>query len=621
MARSTALALVEEAPHYERSSPTLLAAQPASPPDIEHFYDPDWGDLWTHLEARLAMLRNWRLSWWEHWSLLARFILPRRYHWLITANTMVRGFPINQEIVDSTGTLAMRTCASGMTSGLCSATHPWFKLKAGIDRNLEIDAEAAAWLEEVENRMYAVMAESNFYKCMGQMFEDMTVFGTGVIIFYEDEENVVRGYNPCAGEYYLGASSQFEDNTLYRQFTLTVAQIIDMFGVENCPADIQQLWATKGAALETERVIAHAIEPNFAIRGRYPGSSVRLVGEEYTWREVYWVWGQQNERPLSKRGFYERPFIAARWQTVSNDAYGRSPGMDALPDIMQLQTEQKRKAEAIEKQVRPPLLAHAELKNQPSSILPGHITYVSQVDAGKGMRPIYEVAPDLAGMLADIKECQDRINRAFFTDIFLMISQMEGIQPRNELEIYERKGEKIQVLGPVIEAFQSEGGSPAVVRIFEIMRRRGMFPPMPESLARLPLQIDYISEMAMAQRAAATGSIERFVATIGGNLGAVYPEARDLINPDRTGRHYASLLNVPVDILNSPEEVRKLRANRAQAQQQQALTAAAGAAIQGAQTLSQTPVGGGNTALDQVLGTGGGGAGPAAPGPAPGAPR
>ena len=608
MARSAAaLAVIENEQglaFYERASATLLARQPADIVDLDRYRtDRDWLDVWTHLEARLAMMRSWRLSWWEHWSLMARFILPRRYRWLITANTMTRGFPLNQEIVDSTGTLAMRTCSSGMTSGLCSATHPWFKLRAGIDRNLEIDADAMAWLEEVENRMYAVMAESNFYKAMGQMFEDMTVFGTGVVIFYEDEENIIRGYNPCAGEYYLSSSAQLEVDTLYRQFTLTVAQMVDMFGLENCPPDIRQLWATKGAALETERVIAHAIEPNFPIRTR-GGDSTRLVDGDFTYRECYWVWGQQNERPLSKRGFREKPFIAARWATTSNDAYGRSPCMDALPDIMALQVIQKRKAEAIEKQVRPPLVASAELKNQPSSILPGHVTYLSTVDAGKGMRPVYEVAPDLAGMLGDIKETQGRIEKALFVDIFLMISQMEGIQPRNELEIYERKGEKIQVLGPVIEAFQSEGGSPAIQRIFSIMQRRRMFPPLPESLARLPLEIEYISEMAIAQRAAATGSIERFVATIGGNLGAVYPEARDLINPDRTGRHYASLLNVPAACLNSPDEIRSLRQARAQQMQQQEQVAAAGMAVQGAQTLSQTPISGGQTALDAVLGLG-----------------
>jgi hypothetical protein len=33
-----------------------------------------------------------------------------------------------------------------------------------------------------------------------------------------------------------------------------------------------------------------------------------------------------------------------------------------------------------------------------------------------------------------------------------MISQMDGVQPRNQLEIMARKEEKLMMLGPVLEA-------------------------------------------------------------------------------------------------------------------------------------------------------------------------
>lgn len=593
---------------YERASPTLLAAQPAEARILPFRADPAWGDLYTHLEARLSMLRSWRLSWWEHWALLARYFLPRRYHWLIASNTMTRGFPINQEIVDSTGTLAARVCSSGMMSGLSSPSRPWFKMKAGMGNRMpEIDAAGKEWLEEVEDRMYAVMAESNFYDALAQMFEDLVIFGTATVLIYEDEEDLIRCYNPCAGEFFLASGSSFRVESFYRLLTLTVAQIVEMFGLADCPPDIKSLWETKGAALETERVIAQAIEPNFAIRRR-DGSSGRVLphggdGGDFTWREAYWVWGQQNERPLSLRGFHEQPFIAPRWATTSNDAYGRCPAMDALPDVMQLQLMTRREAEAIEKQVRPPLLAGAELKNQPSSTLPGQVTYVTSVEPGKGMRPIYEVMPDLSGMEAKIAAVQARINRAFFTDIFLMISQMEGVQPRNELEIYERKGEKIQMLGPVIERFQSEAASPAIARIFGIMSKKGLLPPMPDSLRHLPLQIDYVSEMALAQRAAATGGIERFMATVG-NLVAAYPEARDKVDADALVDEYADLLNVTRRILRTPQALAQLRGQRAQQQQQAAMVAATQAAVQGAETLSNVDVGGGQSAMAAMAGGG-----------------
>jgi len=71
---------------------------------------------------RLANLRTVRNSWLVHWRELADFILPRRYRWLVMANNMARGSQINGNIIDSTGTLAARTLASGMMNGirLCS---------------------------------------------------------------------------------------------------------------------------------------------------------------------------------------------------------------------------------------------------------------------------------------------------------------------------------------------------------------------------------------------------------------------------------------------------------------------------------------------------------------------
>jgi len=59
-------------------------------------------------QGRLLGLRNNRYSWWTHARELADFILPRRYKWLITQNQQNRGSPINQHILDSTGTLAAR---------------------------------------------------------------------------------------------------------------------------------------------------------------------------------------------------------------------------------------------------------------------------------------------------------------------------------------------------------------------------------------------------------------------------------------------------------------------------------------------------------------------------------
>lgn len=594
---------------YERASPTLLTEQIGEIAEFEPAL-PWWNELRQHLETRLALLRNWRLSWWQHWALLAEYILPRRYHWLIVPNTMNRGFAINQHIVDPTGTQAMRLCASGMMSGLCSPSRPWFKFK--VRGMSDLDQDAKVWIDEVENRLYEVFAGSNFYDAKAQMFEDLVTFGTAPVLYYEDDTEVIRLQNPCAGEYFLAVGPSFRVESFYRLFVLTIIQIVEMFGFENCPPEIQSLWIEKGGALEVERIVAHAIEPNFPIKSRGSDEEINPLKGKFVYREAYWIWGTQDTKPMSLRGFRDVPFIAPRWAITSNDAYGRSPGMDALPDIMQLQVETKRKAEAIEKQVRPPLLASVELKNEPSSILPGHVTYVSQLDNGKGMRPIYEVQPDLQYMTMDLKEIQARIQKGFFNDLFLML-QAQGSDRMTAYEVAQRQQEKLQVLGPVIERFQNEGLSPGIKRTFNIMKRKKMLPPVPESLRGASIQIDYISILALAQRAASTASIERVLATAGNMVASAkvspaFADVLDNIDGDEAIRMYGELLTTPAKIFKDKRVVAQARTDRAAAMKNQQEGAQAGvearAAVEGAKTMSETDVGGGNNMLQSILGGG-----------------
>lgn len=604
---------------YETANPATLAKQktePSKKKPIEGISKEDWGILRNHLEGRLSMLRTWRDTWWiQNYSDLAKFILPRRSIWLTQSagglpspNSMTRGLEINQAILDPTATFATRICAGGLMSGLASPSRPWFKIIPAM-RGVTIDDEARKWLDSIEDVVYTVLARSNFYNSFAQECEDIVIYGTAVNIIYEDEKDLIRCYTPCVGEYYLASGATMRVDGLYRAFVMTIAQIVDFFGLDNCPADIQKLWKEKGGAITTERLIAHSIEPNFAITG----SNVGKVKGEFTWREVYWMYGTGTPYPLSIRGFMDNPFTASRWSTQSNDAYGRSPGMDILPDVRQLQVETLRKAEGIEKGVRPPLIGSAELMNKPATQLPGHLTLLNgDIGAGKGIRSIYEQPFDLDHISQDIALIQQRIKVGLFNDLFLMISEGPTNQ-KTATEIQAKLVEKMNVLGPVVEGLLSESLQPKLRRIFGILKRKNMIEPPPESMRGVPLDIQFVSMLALAQKAASTGGIEALMRLVG-ELGQIHPEVLDNVDFDETLQEYNDLLGNKQKILKGPKTVADIRQQRAQAQQkqEQAALAAHAATVadkgaSAANTLSQTPVGSGGTALDQMLGTGTGG--------------
>ena len=578
--------------HYEIAGPQMLAVQPPGL-TTDQPEGKDWEVIYPQLESRLTGLREWRFSWWAAWSDLAAYILPRRYHFLITAGLMTKGVPLSQQIIDSTCTLAMQTCAAGMWSGLTPPTRPWFKLGLAIDW-LDLDDDAKAWLEDAERVLYYVFAQSNFYNIMAQAFQDVATFGTAPVIMYEDAQDVLRCYLPCAGEYYLAVGSRLSVDTLYREFVLTIQQIVDMFGLESCPEQVRSKWKQGGGSLENEMIVAHAIEPNFAMSRHGIGNEkINVVPGHFTWREMYWLKGQQTEAELSRRGFNGCPFFAARWSVVSNDPYGRSPGMDCLGDTKQLQLETRRKGEFIEKLVRPPMGANADMKNEPSSIQPGNITYTSTEGGKKGFWPLFEVSPAaLPPMIEDLKEIQIRIKECYFVNLFMAITQMAGVQPRNELELTKRDLERLQALGPFVNLFTTECAEPAVLRGLDICQRRRLIGPKPPSLQGMPLKVNCVTMMAIAQAASANTGIASVVAqAIQMSQGAREsgnPDPSDNIDFDEALRTIAENGQVTSKVIRSVAAVERLRAKKAKMAAQAQAAQIAPAAVTAAQQLSQT---------------------------------
>ena len=592
---------------YEQASPTVLSEQPNTPPMDTKPKGKDWVALEKHCTERMNGLRSKRYSWWmQNWSDLAEFILPRRSMWLTqgnggvpTPNNAIRGQEINKSIVDPTATYAARVCAGGLVSGLVSPSRPWFLLKTSQNRG-DLDQDARRWIDETQDRFYTILAASNFYESEAQQKEDLVVFGTAPCLIYEDTRDIFHCYNPCSGEYFLGNDGSNRPNMFGREFLQTISETIDYFGSDTPTAEIKAMWSQKGSALDKEKIISHMIEPNFAIGegkvGKVPGN--------FAWREVYWVKGSGGKEPLSMRGFHDQPFTVDIWSRQMNDPYGRSPGMDVLPDVIQLQVMTRRLAEAIEKQVRPPLLADMSMKNQPSSSLPGHVTYVPKLDAGTGMRSIYQVNPDVAAMSANIAAIEQRIKVGLFMDLFMMISEQQGDR-RSATEIQAKMSEKMAVLGPVIENLLGVLKL-KLKRIYGILLRKGFIDPPPKSL-RGPISLDFISALAMAQKASVSGGMEH-IAGLVGNLAPVFPEAKDLLDVDTYLRTMNNVLCNPNTILRSAKDVAAIRQQNAQKQAAESkmnmmhsAATTAGVAAQAGQTLAQTNVGGGQTALQQML--------------------
>lgn len=539
-------------------------------------------------DNRIGGQRSDRYSWWVHWQELANYILPRRYKWLITPNQAARGSPINQHIIDSTGTLAARNLQVGLVGNLTNPMAPWFKFHI---RGMDVEGSAVTrWLAECTKRMLHVFQESNFYNALSVMYMDLVVFGTAVVIIYEDYDNVIHCYNPCLGEFFLENSNKLEINVFSREYVLSTSQIVQEFSLDRVTAGVKRAYETGGASLTREQLVRHLIEPN-------DGDSP--ISKMFKYRELYWEAGSSTDEYLRIKGYYDFPCICPRWDTVSNDPYGRSQGMDGLGDIKQLQQETKRKGQGIDKTLNPPLRADVQLKNQPASMLPGGITYVAGMGRDRpGIESVYNMQFPVDEVRADIQEIQARIKYTFFNYLFTNISDLQTV--RTAEEIIARKEERLLMIN-AIKRLDREALAPAINRTWNIMLRGGLFPPAPPEVFGRPIEIKYTSPFALAMLAAETTAIERSL-QFGAGLIAVDPNAVDNYDVDATIRIYNDNLGADPRIIRSEQdrdqrrEARIVQARQAQVQQE------AAASVQGANVLSQTDVGGGQNALERILG-------------------
>ena len=237
------------------------------------------------------------------------------------------------------------------------------------------------------------------------------------------------------------------------------------------------------------------------------------------------------------------------------------------------------------------------MKNEPMDTLPGGVTYVADV-AAAGFKPAYMVQPQIGEMGEDIQQVSARIQRVFFNDLFLGISQLGTVRSATEIEA--RQQETVVQIGPVIE--RVEGSLSQIIdRVFAIMSRRGLFLPAPAEIQGREIVVKYVSLFAETQRGVATTAIERLMALVG-NFAGLQPDILDNLDTDKIVETYAADVEAPPDLIRDVVDIAKIRAARQQAQQQQAALATGTAAAEGAQTLSQTDVGGGANALSLMLG-------------------
>lgn len=564
-----------------------------------------------HYNRLGAQLRNTRYSFEAHWRELGDHFAPRRMRfWEGDKN---RGDKRHGKIINEHGLLAARTLRSGMFAGITSPARPWRRMTTP-DPELAEFGSVKRWLETLNKNMRTLDLRSNLYNVLPTVFGDMGVFATAGMIVIEDEEDGFRCFSFPLGSYWLALNQRNQVDTFMREFSMSVRQLVMMFGDPQASESTKWNNFSRSVRDNFERGnyeimmnVTHVIAPNMAYDPRRLESKFKKFSSCYyetsgsvTGQGVTGYGAGEGTVFLRESGFDRFRVLAPRWETTDGDAYGTScPGMDALGSTKEIQLLDKRKSKAIEKQLNPALKGPPSLRNQRVSLIAGDLTLVDERDGKGGLSSIHEVNLSVAEVAADIQIKERRISRAFYEDLFLMLTEMEGIQPRNEKEIAARYEEKLLALGPVLEGVNDDLLDPLTDIEFDIMLSLGMVPEPPEELAGMELKVEYESIMAKAQKLVGVAGTERFF-SFSGNLMAAFPEVRHKINALNAVDEYGDMMGVSSNIIRTDEEVEAIMAEEAAKIQQQQAAAQIPELAKSAQLLSQSDLSTDN-ALSRIL--------------------
>lgn len=497
----------------------------------------------------------------EHWQLIERFVCPGRGKFFQDEKSEHELTWRRRELYDSTAPMAAQSLAASIHGSLTSPATKWFRLRFRSDELNEMK-EAKEWLEDCEDRVFMALQDSNFNIEAAEAYMDLVCFGTTVLVEETNDEAEWKGIEfqtihirGC----YFDMDWNRDVRNLFREMEMTAGQIVSKFG-DDSPERIKQAYES-AAEVDRKYTVLFCI---FRRDDKKNVDTTKPLGKDnrpYGWRYVM----ADDATPIGDEGgYYEMPAFVARWRMMSGSAWGFSPAMLALPDILTLNEMVNLILRAAEKVIDPATITTQRGVMGDLDLEPSGVTVVQSMD---------DIKPYESGARFDVSELQkDNLQQSIRQVFHVDQLELKESPAMTATEVNVRYELMQRLLGPTLGRLQNDFLDPLVSRTFYILLRAGQLPDLPDELAGSggEMDIEYTGPLARSQKMVEAESMQRW---IGGlvPLAQVKPEILDIPNFDGYARELAEVYGVPMKNLNSESDVKKVRKGRETAMAQQRL--------------------------------------------------
>ena len=526
-----------------------------------------------------------RGAWLTHCQQVANYLQPYRNDYI---TQRAPGAKRMQWVYDATPIYALDKYKSGLHSRLTSPTLPWLALHLDnerIDRNYRV----RAWMDAATADLYNIFSAGRygFGTSSIELYGDYGAIGMGVMSVLGNAERPVnfRTHHPKESTVFEGEDGRINKNI--RRWDETAKVAWERWG-EKAGPKVAKAYAD---GKETEKFwFLHRVGPR---KNRDPQ---RADAKHKPFESVYVA--EADEVVISEGGFDEFPYMVPRGGRISGQVYPYGRGMQALPDVKMLQELMKLVLKGAQKQVDPPLMLPDDGFIVPVKTTPGSLNYYRA-----GTRPTDRIAAietkgDARLGNDMLQALRQQIMTMFSVD--LMIMPTDPSDPASAGKgvtatfTNRQEGENNMMLSPLLSELQDELLDPEVARVFAMRWRQSLamrfgpgspFPPPPPELRGQPWHAEYLSPIALAQKAARFDPVKRLLQTQL-ELKQMDPTTPMVLDAEAILRLEAEDTNAPIAVLKSPDrlaaELQKAAAQQQQQHEAEIASQVAGAANQGA---------------------------------------
>lgn len=475
------------------------------------------------------------------------YALPQRNLYSGDYETNSGGRKKMTRVFDSTAINSTQRFANRLQSGIFPPQRKWCRLEPGSDIPQERRAEAQIALDLYNDKMFAVLKQSNFDIAMGEFLLDLSV-GTAVMLVQPGDSISPINFIPVP-QYLVafeeGANGQVDN--VYRRMRLKGEALNQQWPDITIPQDLQVMINDK----PTEEIdLVEATVYDYE-RGDY----------------CYHVIHPKSKSELVYRRVKTSPWVVSRYMKVAGEIYGRGPVLTALPDIKTLNKTLELLLKNASLAITGVYTAADDGVLNPATvrIVPGAIIPVARNGGSQGdaLKPLPR-AGDFNVSQIIINDLRANIKRTLLDESL----PPDNMSARSATEVVERMKELAQNLGSAFGRLINETMIPIVSKMLEVMDQGGLI-DLPLRVNGLEVKVSPVSPLAMAQNMDEIGNIMQFM-QIAQSMG---PEGQMAIKAGAVVDYVADKLGIPAILRNSPQE-RKQMAEQAmqmaqQAQQQQ----------------------------------------------------